>query len=125
MQAIYNAIVGFGSSIYNSLMFLAKLSNQLEKIVWFVVVATITMGVKFLDFLFDQGLNLLDKVADLLVLVSNGGLGQQGSTVPDMLTFGNTVWPLEETIGIAGILTSFWLVASHIRIVKSWIPTES
>lgn len=65
------------------------------------------------------------KLTEMFVASGGGALIAQGSAWSDMLAFMNALYPLEETVLIIAGLTAIWIPASLVRIIKSWIPTES
>jgi len=59
-----------------------------------------------------------------LLLLSDSALDAQGSVPMQWLNFVEYIYPVSETLAMVAVLTSIWLGASLIRVIKSWIPTE-
>jgi len=121
LTTIVNGFEAIGKLVHSGYQGLIRLNEWTKA----ALLGFITWFITFLDWLEGLFQWVSGQFVSMSALFTDPALAAQGSATADMLNFTNAVYPLAETLAIVSVLTAIWLIASAIRIVKSWIPTES
>lgn len=90
------------------------------------MVACVVFLVDLVKWVAEQVVALFLLVADFIGLIADGGLmTNQGFLDTGVGKVVNTFVPLQEMIAMLVLLTAAWVIATSVRVTKSFIPTVS
>ena len=125
MSALVDSLILFftkiGALLGEGFRILGRLNAWLQA----AIIGFFTWLVAFLGWIEDMIDLLIAKLNAMAGLFSDSALVAQGSVPAEWLNFMNGFYPLAETVAMITVLTAIWLIASVVRMIKSWIPTES